>query len=66
MCIRIGHTTLQGYVSLALSLQVDRGLTNPSLADINYIKIMTNAVKKYKTVPKCKDMISDPTGATAR
>ena len=34
-------------------------MTSPSLADINYIKIMTNAVKKYKTVPKRKEMISD-------
>jgi hypothetical protein len=57
--IRIRHATLQGYVSQALSLHTDRGLTNPNLADINYIKIMTNAVKKYETVPNRKEMISD-------
>jgi hypothetical protein len=57
--IRIRHATLQGYVSQALSLHIDRGLTSPSLADINYIKIMTNAVNKYKTVPNHKEMISD-------
>ena len=34
-------------------------MTNPSLADINYIKVLTNAIKKYKTVPNCKEMISD-------
>ena len=38
---------------------MDRGLPSPSLADVNYIKIMTNAVKKYVTVPKHKEMISD-------
>lgn len=57
--IRIRHATLQGYVSQALSLHTDCGLTNPNLADINYIKIMTNAVKKYETVPNRKEMISD-------
>ena len=57
--IRIRHATLQGYVSQALSLHADRGLTSPSLADVNYIKTMTNAVKKYKTVPKRKEMIFD-------
>ena len=38
---------------------MDRGLPSPSLANVNYIKIMTNAVKKYKTVPKHKEMISN-------
>ena len=42
-----------------IPLHADRGLTSPSLADVNYIKIMTNAVKKYEAVPKRKEMISD-------
>ena len=57
--IRIRHATLQGYVSQALSLHIDRGLINPILADINYINIMTNVIKKYETLPNRKEMISD-------
>jgi hypothetical protein len=47
------------YVKQAVSLLADRGLPNPHQVDINYIKIITNAVKKYETVPKRKEMISD-------
>ena len=42
-----------------LSLHANSGLTSASLANVNYIKIMTNAVKKYETVPKRKEMISN-------
>ncbi len=48
-----------GYIRQALALHTDRGLPNPKLADLDYIKIMTNAVKKYKSVPKHQEMISD-------
>jgi len=41
-----------------LSLHTNCRLPSPPLADVNYIKIMTNAVKKYETVPKRKEMIS--------
>ena len=34
-------------------------MTNPNLVDVNYIKIMTDAFKKNKYVPKHKEMISD-------
>jgi hypothetical protein len=34
-------------------------MTSQSLANINYIKIMTYAEKRYETVPKCKEMILD-------
>jgi len=54
----IRHMTLQSYVNQALSLHANRGLPSPHLADINYIKIMTNAIKKYETVPKWKEMTS--------
>ena len=56
MCIC--HTTLQGYFQQALSLHMDRGLPHPTLAN-NYIKIMTNAVRKYESVPKRNEMVSD-------
>ena len=35
------------------------GATKPHTRRFNYIIIMTNAVKKYKTVPKHQEMISD-------
>ena len=38
---------------------MDQGLTHPMLANINYIKIITNAVKKHESVPKNKVMVSD-------
>jgi hypothetical protein len=50
---------LQGYVKQVLSFHTDGGLPCPSLADINYIKMMTHAVKKYETVPKRKQVIFD-------
>jgi len=57
--IRIRHATLMGYIKQALALHTARGLPNPRLADIDYIKIMSNAVKKYESVPKRQEMISD-------
>jgi hypothetical protein len=50
---------LLGYIKQAVSSHIDRGLPNPQHLDINNINVMTNAVKRYKTVPKCKEMISD-------
>ena len=50
---------LQGYIKQALHLHTDRGMINPGLADINYIKIMTNAIRKYESVPKRNETISD-------
>jgi hypothetical protein len=57
--VRIRYATLHGYIRQAMSLHNDRGLPNPHGTDINYVKIMTNTVKKYESVPKCKEMISD-------
>ncbi len=48
-----------GYIKQAIALHIGRGMPNPRLAVIDYIKIMSNAVKKYEDVPKCKEMISD-------
>ena len=44
--VRIRHATLLGYIKQAVTLHIDRGLPNPQHVDINYIKVMTNAVKK--------------------
>jgi hypothetical protein len=51
--------TLLGYIKQAIALHTNRGLLNLQQVDINYIKVMTNAIKKYETVPKRKEMISD-------
>ena len=53
------HTAIQGYIQQALLLHMDQGLPHPMLADVNYIKIMTNAVRKYESIPKRKDMVLD-------
>ena len=57
--ICIQHTTLLGYIKQALSLHASCGLPHPKLADFNYIKIMSNTVKKYEDVPKRQEMISN-------
>ena len=46
-----------GYIKQALGLHTNRGLPNPKLVDLDYIKIMTSAVKKYENVPTCQEMI---------
>ena len=50
---------MMGYIKQALQLHEHRHLPNPKSADINYIKIMTDAVKKWEEVPKRQEMISD-------
>jgi hypothetical protein len=50
---------LLGYIKQAVALHTDCRIPNPHQVVINYIKVMTNAVKKYRTVPKRKEMISD-------
>jgi hypothetical protein len=57
--VRIRHATLLGCIKQAVALHTDRGLPNPHHVDINYIKVMTNSVKKYESVPKRKEMFSD-------
>jgi hypothetical protein len=44
--VRISHPTLLGYIKQAVALHTDHGLSNPHQVNINYIKVMTNAVKK--------------------
>ena len=56
--VRIRHTTLMGYVKQAILLYADRCLPSPTLVDLDYIKIMTTAVKKYEEVPKHQEMMS--------
>ena len=48
-----------GYIKQAPQLHVHRHLPSPKTADLNYIKIMTDAVKKWEAVPKRQEMISD-------
>jgi hypothetical protein len=40
-----------------LTQHEDWGLPCPQRADINYIKIMTDAIHKCESVPECKEMI---------
>jgi hypothetical protein len=50
--VRIRHATLLGYIKQAIALHTNRGLPNPHQVDINYIEVMTNAIKKYESGPK--------------
>ena len=50
---------LMGYIKQKLLLHADHGLPSLILKVLDYIKIMTNAVKKYEEVLKCLEMISN-------
>jgi hypothetical protein len=50
---------MMGYIKQALQLHEHQHLPNPKQKDINYIKIMTDDVKKWDEVPKHQEMISD-------
>jgi hypothetical protein len=55
----IWQAMLLGYFKQAVALHTDGRLPNPHQVNMNYIRVMTNAVKKYETIPKHKEMISD-------
>ena len=55
----IHHTMVMGYIKQATSLHEDCGLAHRKLVDLGYIKIMTDTVKKFETVPKQYEMISN-------
>ena len=55
----LAYNTQLSRAKQALSLHTDQGLPSPSLVDVDCIKLMMTAVKKYKLVPKCKEIISD-------
>jgi hypothetical protein len=44
--LRLRHATLMGYIWRVFQLHTDRRLQNPSSAHINYISLMTDAVRK--------------------
>jgi hypothetical protein len=55
----ICYATLKGYIKQAIECHKCRQLPSPELADINYVKIITDAVKKYEQVPKPKSKRND-------
>lgn len=48
---KIKHATLNRYITQAISCHTDRNLPSLQSAKVDYIKIVTDAVKKYKLVP---------------
>lgn len=56
---RIRHSTLKSYIKQAINCHTNRKLPSPALADTNYIKTITDAVKKYEQVPNRREMIHD-------
>ena len=57
--LRLRHATLMGYVRRALQLHKDRQLPPPTSAPVNYISIMTDAVRKWELVPNRRECIHD-------
>lgn len=56
---RIRYAALKGYIKQAIDIHLNRKLPSPALADMNYIKIITEAVRKYERVPNRREMIHD-------
>jgi len=57
----IRHATLMGYISQAVRCHTDRLLPSPRTGvPIDYVSLMTDAVRKYKKVPNRREMIHDP------
>jgi len=50
--VRIRHSTMMGYIKQAMQLHEHWHVPNTKSADINYIKIMTDAVENCEEVPK--------------
>jgi hypothetical protein len=50
---------LKSYIKQAINCHTNRKLPSPALADTNYIKTITDAVKKYERVPNRREMIHD-------
>jgi hypothetical protein len=57
--LRLRHATLMGYVRRVLQLHKDRHIPPPTTADVNYISIMTDAVRKWELVPNRRECIHD-------
>jgi hypothetical protein len=53
------HPTLMGYICHTLQLHRNQHLPNPQGALVNYISLMTNAVKKWELVPNRWEVIHD-------
>jgi len=50
-----------GYVAQATRCHTDRRLPSPRLGvPIDYVALMTDAVRKYERVPNRREMIHDP------
>ena len=57
--LQLRHAMLMGYIRCTLQLHRDRHLPNPQGAPVNYISLMTNAVRKWELVPNCREVIHD-------
>jgi hypothetical protein len=48
-----------GYIRRVIQLHTDRQLQNPTSAHINYISLMTDAIRKWEPVPNRHEVIHD-------
>jgi hypothetical protein len=56
---KIRHSTLNNYIKLACLCHTSLGLADPRRAPINFIKTITDAVRKFEKVPNRREMIHD-------
>lgn len=56
---KVRYSTLMGYIGQAVELHTQRNLPSPRSADIDFVRIITEAVRKYEKVPDRREMIHD-------
>lgn len=56
---KVRHDTLRGYVRMAIKCHTDLHLPSPRKADSDFVAVILDAVKKYETVPRRREMIHD-------
>ena len=56
---KIRYDTLRGYIRTAVKCHTDCKLPSPRTADIDYVAVILDAVRKYEKVPNRREMIHD-------
>jgi hypothetical protein len=56
---KIRYATLKGYLAQVVELHTQRNLPSPRSAEMDFVKVITDAVKTYEQVPNRREMIHD-------
>lgn len=56
---KLRHDTIKGYIRMAVRCHTDRRLPSPRQADMDFVAVILDAVRKYQSVPKRREIIHD-------